>query len=304
MLANDQRKKSGVGADFDRRVRRAARRSSCARRNVCSSPSCSRAVASSCPGSGCVSCFALRHDSIGSPPFKRPASVRNSSCVACSSRVGDREQPIDRAARCLRRRRSFCSNFSWPRRNDAFARGRDVVFEVVDVAADRRAPPPCDASARSASRCRSSSRGERLRQIGVDERHHAAQRVEPDLDEHRGRLFDVVARGLDQARRLPQLRQDAAGALGLRRVVEDRLRGEARGQRLGVGMRIALPRPHVLELEQPRADVRRDNGVLDPLGLGQTSSGMASSRRANPASALRCVSMAGLRKSSSRSSCR
>ena len=76
--------------------RRAARRSSCARRNVCSSPSCSRAVARSCPGSGCDSCFALRQDSIGSPPFKRPASVRNSSCVACSSRVGDREQLFHR----------------------------------------------------------------------------------------------------------------------------------------------------------------------------------------------------------------
>ena len=132
----------------------------------------------------------------------------------------------------------------------------------------------------------------------------AAQRVEPDLDEDRGRLLDVLARRLDQARRLPQLRQDAAGAFLLGRVVENGLRREARGQRLGVELRIALPGPDVLELELASADVRRDNGVLDLLDLGQAvRRGIASRRREKPASALRCLSMAGRRKSSSRSSC-
>ncbi len=53
------------------------------------------------------------------------------------------------------------------------------------------------------------------------------------------------------------------------REVENRLRGEARRQNLGVGVGIALPRPHLLDLELARLDVRRDDGVLDLFGVGQ-----------------------------------
>ena len=107
--------------------------------------------------------------------------------------------------------------------------------------------------------------GEGARQIGVDERHRAAPGVDADLDEDRRRFLDVVARRLHEPRHLPQLRQDAAGALGLGRVGEDRLRRQARRQRVGVDVRVALPRPDRFELELPGADIRRDDLVLDLL---------------------------------------
>jgi hypothetical protein len=94
-------------------------------------------------------------------------------------------------------------------------------------------------------------RREGLGQVAVDEGHDATQRLDADLDEHRGRLFDVLACRFDQAWGLPELRQDAAGAVRLRRVVEDRLRREARRKNLGIGVRIALPRSDLLELEHP-----------------------------------------------------
>ena len=94
-----------------------------------------------------------------------------------------------------------------------------------------------------------------------------AQGLDADLDEHRRRILDVLARRLDQARRLAQLGQDAARAIGFGRVVEDRLGGQAERQRLAVGMRIPLPRSHFFELEDARVDVGRDDGVLDALGF-------------------------------------
>ena len=137
---------------------------------------------------------------------------------------------------------------------------------------------------------------EGARQVGVDERHRAAPGVDADLDEDRRRFLDVVAGGLHQPRHLAQLRQHAAGAIGLRRVGEDRLRGEARCERVGVDVRIALPRPRRFELELAGADVRRDDLVLDLLAQRAAArAGMLSSRRANPARALTCVSMAARR---------
>ena len=121
MLADDQRKNSGVGATvmlplsgIDMIELRD--------RNVCSSSSCSRAVEISVPGSGCF-CFALRHASIGSLPFKRPASWRNSSCVAASSRVAIASRRSTGSV-MPSSSRSFCSKRSRPRRNVPFAFGR------------------------------------------------------------------------------------------------------------------------------------------------------------------------------------
>ena len=48
----------------------------------------------------------------------------------------------------------------------------------------------------------------------LDELQGAAHRFDADLDEDARRLLDVVARGLDEARGLPQLGQHAAGTLG------------------------------------------------------------------------------------------
>ena len=138
--------------------------------------------------------------------------------------------------------RSFCSNFSRPSRNDAARLRRRPRSRGTGCSA----PTACDASvcasARSPSRCRSSTLGERARQIVVDELQRAAHRLDADLDEDAGRILDVVARRLNQARRLPQLRQHAAGALGRRRVREQRLAGQARREDVGVELRVASPR--------------------------------------------------------------
>ena len=91
----------------------------------------------------------------------------------------------------------------------------------------------------------------------------------PTLTKMPGRILDVVARGLHQARHLAQLRQHAARALGERRVVEERLAGEARRQRVGIELRAALPGADLLELEQPRADARFERRPLEPLDVGQ-----------------------------------
>ena len=87
----------------------------------------------------------------------------------------------------------------------------------------------------------------------------------PILTKMPGRLLDVVARGLHEARHLPQLRHDAAGALGLRRVGEERLAGQADADGVGVHLRTPVPGPDRLELVHPRLDVRGDDGVLDLL---------------------------------------
>ena len=114
-----------------------------------------------------------------------------------------------------------------------------------------------EASARSPSRCRSLKIAEGARQVFVDEPQRAAHALQPDLDEDAGRILDVVAGRLDHARHLAKLREHAARPLGERRVVEQRLPGEAGRQDVGVVLRTPLPGPDLLELEQPRTDARR-----------------------------------------------
>ena len=163
------------------------------------------------------------------PGLERIAAVhaagerRNSSCVACSSRV----------AIASSRSTGIVMPFVEPQ----------LLLELLAAQAERRAraaarrrsrgtamyaPIACDASvcasARSPSRCRSSTLDERARQVVVDELQRAAHRLDADLDEDAGRILDVVARRLDEPRRLAQLREHAAGALGGRRVGEERLR--------------------------------------------------------------------------------
>ena len=110
---------------------------------------------------------------------------------------------------------------------------------------------------------------EGARQLVLDERQRAAHRLDADLDEDAGRLLDVVARRLHEARRLPQLRQDAARALLGRRVREERLPGHARRDDVGVALRVALPGAHLVDLEHPRFEVRREHAVLEAFDLGQ-----------------------------------
>ena len=298
MLADDQRKKSGVGATSTlplSGIDITALRD----RNVCSSSSCSRAVAIRAPGSGCF-CFALRHDSIGSPPLRRPASVPEFFLRGCELARRNREQAIDWQRDAFFEAQLLLEAIA-PEAERALGLRPDVVFEIVDVGADRLHRFVARVG-EIAEQVHVVDGREGPRQVGVDERHRAAPGVDADLDEDRGRLLDVVARGLDQPRHLAQLRQDAAGAVGFGRVGEDCLRGQARRQRVGVDVRVALPRPDRFELELASADVRRNDLVLDLLGVGRPSTGMLSSRRAKPASALTCVSIAGRRKSSIRSS--
>ena len=110
---------------------------------------------------------------------------------------------------------------------------------------------------------------ERARQIVVDELQRAAQALEADLHEDARRILDVVARGLHQPRDLSQLRDDPPGALGERRVGEQRLSGQARREDVGVVLRAALPGADRFELEQPRADVGVERRPLEAFGVGQ-----------------------------------
>ena len=109
----------------------------------------------------------------------------------------------------------------------------------------------------------------RPRQVVLDETERAAEALETDLDEDAGRVLDVVACGLHQARDLAQLGKDAARALGERRVVEERLAGEAGRERVGKELRAAFPRADLLELEDARADARLEGRTFEPLDVGQ-----------------------------------
>ena len=179
--------------------------------------------------------------SSGSPPFEaagqRPERLlRRLQLARRRSRAGDRS-----AASMPSSSFSFCSNLSRPRRNEARARRRRRRFRDSRC---RRRPPATPRSARRRDRRAGAvvDVGKRARQIVVDELEGAAHRLDADLDEDAGRILDVVARRLNQPRRLAQLRQDAAGALGGGRVGEQRLAGQARREDVGVELRVASPR--------------------------------------------------------------
>ena len=118
---------------------------------------------------------------------------------------------------------------------------RDVVLEIFDIGADglRRLGLRVGEIAQEVQIV---NVGEGARQIVVDELEGALHRLDADLDEDARRLLDVVARRLDDTRRLPQLRQDAPGALRGGRMGEERLTGQAHRQDVGVELGIASPR--------------------------------------------------------------
>ena len=150
----------------------------------------------------------------------------------------------------------------------ALAARREVGLEKLDVGRDRGRRLGRRVG-EIAEQVQIAQVGKRPRQIVVDEAERAAKALEPDLDEDAGRILDVVARRLHQARHLPQLGEDATRALGERRVVEERLAGEAGRQRVGEELRAALPRAHLFELEDARADARLERRSLEPLDVGQ-----------------------------------
>src|SRR5580765_210930 len=109
-------------------------------------------------------------------------------------------------------------------------------------------------------------RGESAREVNVDELEDAAPALESHLDEDARAFLDVVAGRLDKPRHLPQFRHDAAGAIGLGSVGEQRLSREARSDQVCVQLRIALPGAHFLEVEHPRFDIRGHDGMFNSLG--------------------------------------
>jgi hypothetical protein len=106
-------------------------------------------------------------------------------------------------------------------------------------------------------------------QILLDELQGTAKGLDANLDENPGGVLDVVASGLEQARRLTELGEHAPGPLWRRRIREERLGRQARCQYIAVELGIALPGSNVLEIEHPAADVRREHPVLEPFDRGK-----------------------------------
>ena len=201
--------------------------------------------------------------SSGSPPFIRPASALNASCVAFNSRVRDGEQAIDRHRQPFFQAELLLESVVSEAEGGARFR-RDFVLEVLDVGSDRLRGFGLRVG-EVAEQVKIVDVLERSRQLVLDELQRAAHRLDADLDEDAWRILDVVAGRLDQARRLPQLRQHAAGALGCRRVGEQRLAGQARRQEVRVELRDSFPRAHGLQFEHPRLQIRRQHAMLEAL---------------------------------------
>ena len=113
---------------------------------------------------------------------------------------------------------------------------------------------------------------ERPGQVALDELDHPVEHLRPGLDEDARRVLHVGGGRLEEARGLPQLGHHAPRPLLDRGVVEEGLAGERGGQQLGVVAGVALPRPDLLELVEPAADVVGEHAPLELL-LGRQAAG-------------------------------
>ena len=224
------------------------------------------ADATSSPGAGCLA-FIFAQAASGSPPFMRPASDRKASCVSCSSRVAIASSQSTGIV-IPSSSRSFCSNLSRPSLKEARAFGAISVSRYCTYGADGLRRLGLGVG-EIAEQMKVVDAGERAGQVFVDELQRPAHRLDADLDVDAGRVFDVVARSLDETRGLAQLRQHAARAFRRRRVREQRLRRETRREEIGIELRVAFPRAHGLELEHPALEMRGQHPVLEPLDAGQ-----------------------------------
>jgi len=150
----------------------------------------------------------------------------------------------------------------------AFAARGEIALQIVDVACDRARRFGRGVS-EIPEQMQVAQVAEGAGQIFVDEAQCAAHALETHLDVNAGRVPDVVAGRLDDARNLAQLGEDAAGALGERRILEERLPGKTRREDLRVVLRTALPGADRLELEQPRTNARVERRSLETLGVGE-----------------------------------
>ena len=202
----------------------------------------------------------------------REATRRNSSCVACSSRVAiasSRSAPTVMPSS----RRQLALEAIPAKAERTLAAGCDIGLEKLDVRFDR-ARGLGRRIGKVAEQVQIAEIGKRAGQIVVDEAERAAQALEPDLDEDARRrrilrILEVVARGLHESRNLAELREDAARAFGERRVVEERLSGQAGRQRVGKELRAAFPGPHASSSSNSCADARFQCRPLQPLDVGQ-----------------------------------
>ena len=110
---------------------------------------------------------------------------------------------------------------------------------------------------------------ERLREIALDERQDAAERLDADAGEEARRIGDVPPGGVEEPRRLPQLRNHSAGPVRHGRVVEQHLSGEAVRQRLRIVQRTALPGADVLQCEQAGLNAVGQHPAIELLLAGQ-----------------------------------
>ena len=139
-----------------------------------------------------------------------------------------------------------------------------LPFQVVDVALNRR----CGfrgGIGQITEQVEIIDGAERPREVAFDEREGTLQRFNADFHEDAGWVLDVVARRLDEAARLTQFREHAPGPLGDRRIREQRLHRQARGEDVAVELGVALPGADLLGLEHAGLDVSRHDRVLDPL---------------------------------------
>ena len=207
---------------------------------------------------------------IGSPPFMRPATRPELLLRRLQLARGDRQQALDGQRRCPSSSAASARTSSRPRRNErAGLRGHR---RCRGDRCRRRAPARLPSARR------------RDRRAGADRRRPAnargrscsmnfsapRHRLDAQLDEDARRLLDVVARGLDEPRRLPELREDAARALGRRRVGNSAW--PARLDRQNVGVVPAGSAPSVRTVLQLEASARgrgRRGSALEALDAGQ-----------------------------------
>ena len=238
----------------------------CRRRNSSSSLTCACAALTASPGAGCC-CFASRQAAAGIAAVQAARDAPEFFLHLVQLAQRDRQEPIGRQRDAFLELQLLFELVAAEAERGLGA-WREVGLQVVDVRlhGGRRLRGRVRQVAKDVQIV---ERRERAGQICVDELQDTAPALEPRLHEDPGALLDVVARRLDEPRHLPELRYDAPRAIGLGRVRKERLAGEAGPKKIGVQLRIALPRPYLFEIEHARLDVRGDNGVFDAFGRWQ-----------------------------------
>ena len=283
MLANDQRKKSGVGAT-DHRLAGRQRHEVAARDERGEPRRFARARRCTMPSAGAWRSLTRRHTSSGSPGFDARRGLAElllhlvelaQPDLEQAARAGSRGPLRGGAWRRTGRRRAGTTRAPSARGPSRGSRCRTSA---------RRWPRVC-ASARSPSSPRSSTSANARGRSASMKRSVPRSVSRPFFTKIPGGSLmlsraDWMKRGVWRSFESTRRARSARG-----RVVEQRLPGEARAEQLAVHLRVALPRADLLELVQPPLDVRRDPSAARRARRRVSESVlMAASRRARPAS--------------------